>query len=1383
MSQTKAARAKTISSPRLKEKNSNKQKHKWSFLTEVSEMKCIARFKLPFRGANLVRLLLFSLLIKCLLNSKELATHFAHAAKLTENETNHSNRPAQTAADLTTGSSSQFGSHHMKFGKRIGAPLEVEERAESGGHFDSRGPLFSPLGLHYSPNNRGPAASRLSSVSMGPLARHLSAFRLYGRRNADEPQASLMERRSDEEDVGHAYQERVPAGAHAESRASMAAGSGPHARTADGGGAREGSPRTLKWSQPDPRRAYSLPVSLIRLPSRRGQSAGASRRDTGHQQAANSSSVHVYRATPGLARSSAPPPDESDWAQQQWATTGALGAAAASGQADEPPASESAASEAPRQLASVVVASAGSAPQWPRQTAFGKRGQQMVALVRYVPVVMSVPADQLASLASSSSPSNVLTSGHHQPRARLAALRLPAGLASGAGGLPVEAALVEQQQASLGQQQPGGLARASAFQLLVAAPGGQPVGQAQQQAAWPEAEGAFQQQQQLGAAADSLGGDFSQLYASSALLAEPALLAHQQRLAYLQPVGPATQLVPATQAASRALSAYAARLMAMLRPSALLSSIGGGATPTGGSSGHAHATPIAATSQQLQTAGGQSAGARAAPNAPQIFLLAPADSVGVPAGIREQVGVPAGRQQARPEDLLVNQASKVHATKSSVQQTLVQPNLVQPPSLVQPSSSGQSAGNLQPLGGMICAQALIARPPQQQQSAAPMQQQQQADDSFEFERPPGEQTLVAPQQPQVQLQLQLVKGGRQQTSVEPAAKTRESPARLVQKLAGAKGARQQPFVQQQQQSLDEQDEFSLAEPQAFPAGQQLSQQQQSAQQQQLANQQQLGQQQLKLMGLSSESRGQTTSAEPGQRESSGELASGPRGATGRLRPPADEQDEQQTRFDREGRPVIPFTIRDKIELGPTWTQSRSGRLQAASHKLAGAARGLPATPTNSSPVQYDDEAAAEQWPSGGRSQPPRLSIAPLESQPPEAEPERRSRTSFVSSAAPTTTFGREPRREGGGAARIEYRPESAHSAARGPAAADDGQAGGRGAAGQSIPILMASSSSSSSSGSSSSTTGTAQQQRWSEWSAPAQVRHRSSSAAELRHSTRERGPHTPSRASSLLLRPTSAPGSSGFGDAAASSERRTVSTPTEGQLRGELRGELQARSSPAASQTVELLVNSSPVTPSYSAGSTDELDPKLSGATITASPLATTSAAATVQFQSTQVDSRADHPQQAGDTVSTSAGQLERAHEQSGALQASAQEPVESGAFHSSHDRSLSSGVAGDDLDGEKFGKISQSLQTNPLDLIDLQNSRSSFELPSQLESLSMLLPNGRDQHASAQQQVTSAQPEEQPQQSHQSARAKLTKKLGKIGKEMAARKSSNKGYSTAEYE
>lgn len=40
---------------------------------------------------------------------------------------------------------------------------------------------------------------------------------------------------------------------------------------------------------------------------------------------------------------------------------------------------------------------------------------------------------------------------------------------------------------------------------------------------------------------------------------------------------------------------------------------------------------------------------------------------------------------------------------------------------------------------------------------------------------------------------------------------------------------------------------------------------------------------------------------------------------------------------------------------------------------------------------------------------------------------------------------------------------------------------------------------------------------------------------------------------------------------------------------------------------------------------------------------------------------------------------------------------------------------------GDEFARISEALQTDPLDLIDLQNSRSNFELPSQLESLSML--------------------------------------------------------------
>lgn len=50
-----------------------------------------------------------------------------------------------------------------------------------------------------------------------------------------------------------------------------------------------------------------------------------------------------------------------------------------------------------------------------------------------------------------------------------------------------------------------------------------------------------------------------------------------------------------------------------------------------------------------------------------------------------------------------------------------------------------------------------------------------------------------------------------------------------------------------------------------------------------------------------------------------------------------------------------------------------------------------------------------------------------------------------------------------------------------------------------------------------------------------------------------------------------------------------------------------------------------------------------------------------------------------------------------------------------SHDKLLTM-----DNSMDEFARISAALQTNPLDLIDLQNSRSSFELPSQLESLSM---------------------------------------------------------------
>lgn len=57
-------------------------------------------------------------------------------------------------------------------------------------------------------------------------------------------------------------------------------------------------------------------------------------------------------------------------------------------------------------------------------------------------------------------------------------------------------------------------------------------------------------------------------------------------------------------------------------------------------------------------------------------------------------------------------------------------------------------------------------------------------------------------------------------------------------------------------------------------------------------------------------------------------------------------------------------------------------------------------------------------------------------------------------------------------------------------------------------------------------------------------------------------------------------------------------------------------------------------------------------------------------------------------------------------------------------DESLLSGSA-----ESEFERISESLQTSPLDLIDLQNSRSAFALPAQLESISMLSERNQHQH------------------------------------------------------
>lgn len=163
------------------------------------------------------------------------------------------------------------------------------------------------------------------------------------------------------------------------------------------------------------------------------------------------------------------------------------------------------------------------------------------------------------------------------------------------------------------------------------------------------------------------------------------------------------------------------------------------------------------------------------------------------------------------------------------------------------------------------------------------------------------------------------------------------------------------------------------------------------------------------------------------------------------------------------------------------------------------------------------------------------------------------------------------------------------------------------------------------------------------------------------------------------------------------------------------------RPPPPAGSTVELLVNSSPVAanqqpaPNRREPSRHEHD---GGAPLTASPLRLATATveppsglsyASPTLETTQQDSIAE-----ATTTSSESSDPESATTSSPTGSSS------SSSFHS-HDKSLSNNA-------EDFGKISESLQTNPLDLIDLQNSRSSFELPSQLESLAMLLPKQQQQ-------------------------------------------------------
>lgn len=977
------------------------------------------------------------------------------------------------------------------------------------------------------------------------------------------------------------------------------------------------------WSQPDPRRSYSLPVSLIKIPGRRRASDQSTATRRASELDANATST------------SEPPADITTTSASNSSEDFVLSPSAANPLGDQT--SESAA--APDVQRQPQVSS----------SARGRSDGQMVSLIRYVPVVVNLPADHLVAIAAAAA--SAAKSSPAAAPARLTAVKLtpsPASAIKSAGELHSASIDIDsQQQAALIDL----YRHNSPKYQLVAEQNGPPLAENQQ-----------------ASASGDMNSDFSQLYTSTSALLNGAesgpvsnspfnnYNSQQQltRLAYLQPVGQPAQFSPSTYAASKALSAYASRLLSMLRPSALLSSIGG----VYSQATQQHSMGLHTQQPKMQ---------------PQIYLLAPADSMeSLAASGQRSVGHHIGgvAPTSRPDDLLINQASKVHSTKSNSGSGIEGQSASsyrwsqqQSQQKAQPQSGQLLGQGMQPTSGLICIQGMIGRPQMQQQPqlSNQLQAQQQLDDTFDYEKPSNEITTNIQQQ-QIKSsgqQQQVTSGtksgtkGRQKGSAQTVAK--ESPVRLMQKMAfkANQQRQQQTSIEQSGQSNEDQVE-----------------QQQQQQEQPIR--------QLKLMGQSSESRSAVTM-------DAGDVSE---------KLDADQTDGHSNRISgKDGKPIIPFTIRDKLDVSPVVSR---GRLQ-----LAGGTRKTESTSaaigtSTNSPVQYDDDGNdhfGNQW-----------SSVP-------SHEERRAKTTFVSSTHPTTIFERQQRQRSGQSQpppHIDYRKEAVQSVS--------GSMGN--GLGNSLPILMASSTSSSSRNPS------------------AIVETRGPQFTSLKHedvSSELLGSGTPAFLRPSVVFKSGAYDSnnlinSQFGNSASSSElirqnlkgyERKQQQPSRlissVSLHDDELEPFATSSQPTtvASSTVELVVNSSPVSP------VSNSDFSSMNSSITASPMFPSQSTTPIPSKTTTSTEEYDYTTTA--TTTSLPSDLNDGQQSHSAQTTTTTTPS---SFHS-HDRSLSSGAG-------QFDKISESLQTNPLDLIDLQNSRSSFELPSQLESLTMLLPQSSQKHSMA---------------------------------------------------
>lgn len=807
----------------------------------------------------------------------------------------------------------------------------------------------------------------------------------------------------------------------------------------------------------------------------------------------------------------------------------------------------------------------------------------------------------------------------------------------------------------------------------------------------------------------------SELGAAMSLTGIPAAAA--ARLAYL-PLA-AGQTAPAVSTMSKAaLSSYASKLISMLRPSALLSSIAPPHPPQTGSTG-AHQPPGPPLNQQIYLI------------APESLSAAANRAAVTQSGYSAAV---AGVNQPRPmalikaDDLLLNQAStKLHASSSSVKSSTL-------PRAHPPTSWLHEQPN-----GLICVHNVIQSGLQTSKSTyeAPGR-------STRFQPAPlllspfilaDQQTLLGPTTSTVgplSTPDSIDNGSFDYVPVQINATTESSSFNTKQEVASwpTKSSATPQSVKESPAKLGKKIKSQSSSEQTLAYNFQELQQTQLHDELHFDSEFADKKQPKPLVGSSSESRSilDSNNSSSSSRQDKGPKPEEPPQSGGWV---SDEPLKQS---------IIPFTIKDKIEL-----PLRRG---------TGGTRSF----HSNDPVQYDEQAE-------GETEPPPKQVAGKQSSWPVDE--RRAKTSFVSSTArystpisPTPDAPSRQKAKKVPSHEIDYLKEVSQNSR------DT-------ISGYTLPLLIASSAGSrrgAEAGSSNS-----RNQRVQENNDPSGFNDRFRSRRPVGITSAPPPLPTPSTVSELGASGSSPVTTSSTldgqpvtlssgrldfntGATASAQPRRGLQSADESQLilvsssslstlpvdtktsnKTSLSNGHQHKGRPAGPEVVsaapirsssaplELVVNSSRAEPQLSA-----TDDPVSLVDANESRLST----ATTLRVLAKPDESSTEPTASTTTYSSSTekvigGNDEQQPPRSNHLPETA---TSSGLF--SHDRSLSMGAGGST---DEFGRISESLQTNPIDLIDLQNSRSSFALPAQLESWSMFVPHQQHQHPHQQGRLESA--------------------------------------------